>query len=552
MEHLQAVLGAELLTYLLACEEHEVERAGTEWTDRQRDAIQHLEGVVSSISRQEGTQKRLLISQYLLQYSEIEGRSLAKSIRAHCGGDIVAISETGDHFQDCLRQIASDLYPAFLFPTTEDSSLLIPTLSSALHRHPRRLELFKLIATDSKLKYFYPGAPKDPEALRDQHTLYEIQSNIIVSFGRSGSFQLVGLPGMILTSAYHRAILNGSVSLAHFVAIVAEVVEDVRKLATGHQVLVPTIIEIGGITLPEGKSITFPWGEIRSATSSDARILRLRGRNNIVLVTKAPLKVLSKRTWDPEEIKGERDLFSRHKPRFEESDKQLTRIINLTRYALILASRGRRLHRCVHKSTTILDPLAHGPVERWQFESPIQTDDLPILDSDIPGIEKWGSRLNEYPRELDVAMRRTLSAAIDRLDPLDGFIDAVLAWENIFSSSPETSLRVCGALARIIERSDFARRRELYEELLELYRSRSNIVHGGIKEPSLDDAIKLRNRAVEVALDAMRALYSPGMTELLRRDSSARSKYILLGYLDPKQEHVDTSSAAPRDEDLPA
>jgi hypothetical protein len=37
-------------------------------------------------------------------------------------------------------------------------------------------------------------------------------------------------------------------------------------------------------------------------------------------------------------------------------------------------------------------------------------------------------------------------------------IDAVLAWENIFSGQPETYLRVCGAIALLLASGDYEQR----------------------------------------------------------------------------------------------
>ena len=149
-----------------------------------------------------------------------------------------------------------------------------------------------------------------------------------------------------------------------------------------------------------------------------------------------------------------------------------------------------------------------------------------LTEDSVSRIQHWAQKVNDHPENLDIAARRTLSSVAERLDPLDGFIDAVLAWENLFSGRPETNLRVCGAIAWFLEPQSYDRRVQLFDEIGKLYASRSSLVHGSTA--TIDNAAAARDRAVQIAVECMRRLYAN--PELLHaKDSSARGRMLLMG-----------------------
>jgi hypothetical protein len=141
-------------------------------------------------------------------------------------------------------------------------------------------------------------------------------------------------------------------------------------------------------------------------------------------------------------------------------------------------------------------------------------------------VQYWAQKADNHPQNLDIAMRRTLSSVAERIDPLDGFIDAVLAWENLFSGRPETSMRVCGAIAWFLEPQSYDRRAQLYSELTKLYTNRSKLVHGSTA--TIDDAAAARDRSVQISIECIKRLYdNPSL--LNAKDSSTRGQMLLMG-----------------------
>jgi hypothetical protein len=105
-------------------------------------------------------------------------------------------------------------------------------------------------------------------------------------------------------------------------------------------------------------------------------------------------------------------------------------------------------------------------------------------------------------------MRRTLSAMSERtFSAEDALIDAVIAWENLVGhgAPAEMTFRVTSALAILLE-LDARKRPSLRSELSKIYALRSEIAHGSAVSGD-DKLAEMRDRALEVAIDAFRALF---------------------------------------------
>jgi len=132
----------------------------------------------------------------------------------------------------------------------------------------------------------------------------------------------------------------------------------------------------------------------------------------------------------------------------------------------------------------------------------------------------------KHPDSLDIAMKRILGAVSQRWDATDAFIDAVVVWENAFGTSTETTFRVTGAIAKLLEPGSADDRAKLQKELKGLYETRSRLVHGA-KEPKPEEAWAQRERTIAIALDVLRKLYTE-RPDLLELSSDLRSAQLLL------------------------
>lgn len=155
---------------------------------------------------------------------------------------------------------------------------------------------------------------------------------------------------------------------------------------------------------------------------------------------------------------------------------------------------------------------------------------LPAADLDKALADRatqWATHVADLPESLWFGCKRLLLATSVRADPVDGLVDAVICWENMFGAGTGVRVTVATAIARLLEPSDETRRQILFDEIGSLYVKRNQIVHGH-KEPSPQMAGRDRNEAVRIAVKALEALLS--RHDLLSIDNPAkRAERLLVG-----------------------
>ena len=122
---------------------------------------------------------------------------------------------------------------------------------------------------------------------------------------------------------------------------------------------------------------------------------------------------------------------------------------------------------------------------------------------------------------------RTLLAALERRDPSDALLDAVIAWENLVGADEgETTLRITTSLAWLLT-SRATDRDAMQKKLRDLYRLRSRIVHGSTKITPRDAAERYQE-ALSITFAALRVLFQKRPDLLQETTSSARSRRLML------------------------
>jgi hypothetical protein len=156
--------------------------------------------------------------------------------------------------------------------------------------------------------------------------------------------------------------------------------------------------------------------------------------------------------------------------------------------------------------TMIFDPLSWASVS-WSSRMQPPVEFYRLDADDAESVAEWASVVAAVDdSKIRIAQRRILSALSQRSDPVDGFIDAVVAWENLFGSRQgETSFRISAAMASLLSnQSD--ERLDLQDAIRKLYDRRSSVLHGD-KELLPKAAAKERDSALVLILDALRRLY---------------------------------------------
>ena len=167
--------------------------------------------------------------------------------------------------------------------------------------------------------------------------------------------------------------------------------------------------------------------------------------------------------------------------------------------------------------------LSFGSV-RYQFGPIWSTRADPLTADELDAVARWSAVLeSQHNPNIDLAVRRCLSSGALRLDPADRLMDAVIAWENLFGASPETSFRLAAAISKLLT-TVADERRALLKRLLELYRRRSEVAHGANLQSAQEDA----DEALDIAVRCLRKLYQDRTDLLSLAKSIERANDLLL------------------------
>lgn len=465
------------------------------------------------------------------------GESVLDNLRREAGGRPIWESEqveTHDPLVGALYDFTLRSWPNFLLSYSLEE---LPPISSWLASPigPLETELRQQFRADSHVQKLLPHLARDLEGWRQNSQVCDIYS----SDGLECTLNLMMLPSILIgqvicTLKYRQQMVTPK--LLH--RVIMEVVTRLRQFADGESIQVPEFIALGNIDMSEGlDALAVGSGRLRRASLDETATPFPDGgtnqqRSKAVFETSRPVKLFKieqrtsgeainsayRPTAVPEFLKANRDARA-------ESERRLLHL----RAALLLArpNRGEFIAPVV-LGTRTFKAVGPGPTTtrmpslRPAFAPQVVTAELGER------IVEWACRLEaQHPTNLDFALKRIVSAAVDREDPSDGLIDAVIGWEALFSNSTQTSLSVTTCLAICCEPTDAAQRVALQKEASNLYNSRSNIVHGKgrIKERELLQWE--REATVEYALRALAWIHLK-RHDLLEMDASGRSKNLLL------------------------
>jgi hypothetical protein len=304
------------------------------------------------------------------------------------------------------------------------------------------------------------------------------------SWGDTFDKEIEQLPADILGVAYERWAL-GDRAPERFLDAAASVVADLRQLAAGQPIRVTGQVGLTGAAIESGVYVALPRDARLRAAGDLTPQPGLADDGEPVIAVEVEWHVIAAPA-------GERRSVP---PNAHATLDRLVRTLRcaaLTGVDVVVRERWRRIH----------DPVSYRLHQRV---AAVLGTPVPLDGEAIDALRGELSLLGSLDiKPLDIAVERVISA-LDREDPRDGFIDAVVAWEALFSDQPgETTLRVCAAMTKLLEPEADARA-ELYEELAGMYGSRSRVLHGTALD-GVQGAVAARDRAIELAVAALRAL----------------------------------------------
>jgi hypothetical protein len=519
--------GEAFLRYVLAADNAVTDLASLAPTHQQQEVCAVLRQLALTAPIDPHGMGRLTQLGNLGRWQAETGSSIANALRAHAGGSLPDVPESDDPLVASLLHIARDIWPTLLLPPpTHGPATFWMSLPVGLFDHPATLDAAQAFLSDHKLRRLFPSAPTG-SALDglDRNGLFAVGNAYWISTsGRGGSQQLIGLLAGLITNARLTVLAEtGDDTWDGLIQTIPKVIAVLRKLATGKIVNVVRLIGFRGLEIPEGTIISLPHGQIRAPRPQDQSFLLPESENvSAIFVTTFPLQLKGIRVWQSDETPAADD-WKGVRINYQAAQHE----IDATRLAVLLASPGSEFWAMSEQTSLIVDPTVPGGVSQWAGQK-YGARQGKVDDKGCDRISEWWRTVHRvHPRELDIAMRRVLSAAGDRIDPIDGFVDAVVAWENCFGTETETTFRVTAAIAALLEPESEQARISRQKALKSMYGKRSRVVHGAI-QPEPDESVTLRDEALKIAVECLRRLYQC-RTDLLPMKSESRSTHLVLG-----------------------
>ncbi|PHZ83937.1 HEPN domain-containing protein [Paremcibacter congregatus] len=415
------------------------------------------------------------------------------------GGEKVHV-DIPDPVASSASKIALEVFPLFLINLPTNSHFFMNTfshLSSLTYQlHERQILIDSIMADRSLAKLFTNVGENE----MDTHCQY------MASSGRGGGLQLAVFPETLIANTYELMKMRGNISRDALLASVAENIEMLRNLGEGKQIEVPAFVGFHNVGLDDFSEMEIENGKIRTYNEEILSLIPNQARPSILGGQNKILGLVLEYKYPYEIILGEQQGSKNWPPQLEQARKKLALFQENLSFALALAINRTPAIGINQAWSLVFDPLSHGTNISWGNSVKSPMPHYLLKSDEIEAITYWSKIINDSDDEkIRLAIRRILSSINERMNPIDGFIDSIIAWENLFGGNAELSYRISVSIAKLLKENS-EERLELQSKVVKYYTERSKIVHG-VKEISHDDAVKKRDECLQIALDAIKKLY---------------------------------------------
>ncbi|MCI5209227.1 MAG: hypothetical protein D3910_10630, partial [Candidatus Electrothrix sp. ATG2] len=178
--------------------------------------------------------------------------------------------------------------------------------------------------------------------------------------------------------------------------------------------------------------------------------------------------------------------------------------------------------------TMVFDPINHGT---QVTSNSIRRSPMPFYlvrdTKESDALIEWSKRIKKTDdKNIQLAIKRILSAINERTNPIDSFIDTVIAWENLFGANAELGFRISVSIAKLLGETE-AQIKGIQKKVNDYYNKRSKIVHG-VNEVTNEEAINFREECLDITLKVIRKLYTEKVELINIANSAERSKELAI------------------------
>ncbi|XKK58789.1 hypothetical protein HFP71_21590 [Streptomyces sp. ARC32] len=432
-------------------------------------ALAVLDGICMSTAYQEPHLRWMNVAANVMRSANVQGMSLANYMRQLNGGELTHVEDTDDELLNKLLRVAGEIYPAFLVkrPEVEPLSGTLACGGEFL-AHPDGLTFTVGLLDDPDTSALFSNQePLTANTPAEQsRKITDVQSFLVTSSEGVQILRLHSVGEHILNSAFHRLVTASSeISRARFLREVSAVLSDIRRLGRGESIDVTAVVGLSQLGIDcddimlgnervlkrrfsySNAGSGAPWNPVVLTVTKSYRIHEVKG----IIYSDGEFNHLDAQPYADQ---------------VREWHSDIDLVTDRCCFSIYMASDVARPSGVVPSFTAVLEPFTHYPIEPWRSRPQPNVAGLSLSQTASIEASAWYIRFRDsHPVNLNTAIRRMVSACNGRYAPSDSLLDAVLAWENMVSGTPETVLRVCGAMACLLASGQYEDRSTLYNEV---------------------------------------------------------------------------------------
>jgi hypothetical protein len=420
-----------------------------------------------------------------------------------------------------LQALANDVFGVFSvasgvpFQAGFEYSLYIQ-LSGAASRSVFADPFIEAVLADPQLAEIFEFRGDDPNERKGIVYALTIMRPRYLTSGFTLSGQVAVLPGQLIMKAANQCLADNDTTQLRFVVEAGRALAEFRSLVAGRSVAVPFYVGLSGIKLAANVEVPTPWGTIRHLRS---------GEDHLFPLAPPEVRVVLRGAIEVRVIPGDHEKVIARGPgaAAQESVDLMAR-----KAALALAfTVDRDPPLGVATSWSMLFAhLMSGGISVPGFRSGLVSDHE-LTAAEAVELQGVASLVEErYCDQIDLAVRRCLSALGRRSDPVDCLIDAMISLESLTQQDVSGVTFQLAASMAVLFGKTVAERELMFGRMKKLYGIRSKVVHGSDKPLSHVTVVESALETAKLALHGLQVLFFD-RPELLASDQRGRD--IVLG-----------------------
>ena len=443
---------------------------------------------------------------YYLRQITVNGTSLFNYYRHLCGGQLAAPTSS-DPIISYLQKICITEYPNLLMKSSDVShGMHWMGISLGMKDYD---EFIRLVKND----------------ILDQITNKVEGLDYAFQFSTTDGLEFYSQVCTACVSIIKRSFYDScnrmDYSLGSVLMAIEKNIDLMRRLAVGQSVTYSSFIGIQGLRFKGFNSIELPGGNLR----------QFRDNANPGLHTRRTVVGHSD---------SEAGEYSGHVFEIFHSTKILSTVGSVNTGNSIETNRIQEIGLQKLRFAVVFSSLSNrGPVPTFfEIGFPLVHPGNYSLSDQHPGnyilidetikaeLVEWYNILNNKDlKRVQTPLKRLQYAIFERSNPEDAIVDAIIAWEGMFSEAFETTFKVTGSMAKFLRSG--TKREELFGLLKKLYKLRSDLVHGRTSDLlKSEDIGDIRAEVINIGLECMLKIISDD--RLLAMSSAERIKSILV------------------------